>query len=69
MIIPALQMIAGFRSSLLPKFVRQREIKVNHLREFGEKVVPLIEQIERFIKPRWLILTLPPMPTIIGILA
>ena len=68
MIIPALQMVAGFRAPLLPRFLRQRQIEIVSLRALGDKAVPWIEQLERFVRPRWLILTLPPMTTIIGVL-
>ena len=68
MIVPGLQLLAGFRAPLLPRFVRQRQIDVNHLRAMGEKAAQLIERIERFVKPRWVILTFPPVPPLIGIL-
>ena len=67
MIMPALQMIVGFRTPFLPRFIRQREIESDRVRALGNKAIPWIEQIERVVKPRWLVLTQPPMPAIIGI--
>lgn len=68
MILPALQMAAGLRAPLLPRFVRNRQVGVDRLRSLGNKAIPWIEQVERFVKPRWLILTLPPVTTVVGLL-
>ncbi len=68
MIFPALQMVAGFRAPWLPGFVRDRRVSVNRLQSLGGKALPWIERIERFVKPRWLLLTLPPLTTLVGLL-
>ena len=68
MIVPGLQMMAGFRAPLLPRAIRQREIRTDHVRALGNKAIPWIEKLERVIRPRWLLLTLPPMPSVIGLL-
>ncbi len=68
MIVPGLQMAAGFRAPVLPRFVRKRKIDTQKLRELGDKTAQLIEWSERFVRPRWLFMTLPIMASIIGIL-
>lgn len=68
MIIPALQLVAGLRTPLLPKFISEREVSAVLLKEYGGNAIPWIEKIERLIKPRWLFLTLPPMTNITGLL-
>lgn len=68
MIFLGLQMASGFQSFLLPGTIQQRQIGVKRLRALGERAIPAVEQIERFTKPRWLWLTPPLMPAIIGIL-
>ena len=66
-IIPALQMIIGYRAPLLPRFLRERRISVAKIRKLGNKAVPWIEKIEHYIKPRWLGLTSPAMLFLVGI--
>jgi len=68
MIIPAFQMAIGFCAPLLPGFIRKRRIEVDAVQALGDKAIPWIEQVERFIKPRWFLLTQPPIPTVIGML-
>ena len=68
MIVPGFQMIAGFRAPLLPRSVRQQEIRSAHVRALGNKAIPWIHKLERVVRPRWLFLTLPPMPSVIGFL-
>lgn len=68
MLVPAFQMAVGFRAPLLPRFIRRRRIGVAAIRSLGTRAIPWIEKVERHIKPRWIPLTLPPMPMIIGIL-
>ena len=68
MIVPAIQIAIGFRAPLLPRFVHRRRIDVSTVRTIAEKALPWIERIERLVKPRWMPLTHPPMPTIMGLL-
>lgn len=65
-LIPAVQLIAGLRVPLLPAIIRRRRIAVPTLRSLGERAIPWIEQAERFIRPRWIVLTRAPMPSVIG---
>ena len=67
MILPALQMVAGYRAPLLPRFIRDRQVEVVRLRSLGNKAAVWIEQVERFVKPRWPVLTLPPVITLVGL--
>ena len=69
MLVPAVQMAIGFRAPLLPRFVRRRRIGVSAIRAMGNKAIHWIEWAEQFVKPRWLPLTKPPMPMIIGVIA
>jgi len=66
--VPAFQMTLGFRAPLLPRFIRRRRIEVATIRALGHKTIPWVEKIEHYIKPRWISLTLPPAPMIIGVL-
>lgn len=68
MIIPAVQMILGYRAPRLPRFIRERKIEVDAVRSVGDFVVPWVERAERFIKPRWTALTYQPFPMIVGVL-
>ncbi len=68
MLVPAFQMALGFRAPLLPRFIRQRRIGVTAVRALGNRAIPWIEKAEFYIKPRWIPLTLPPVPMIIGVL-
>jgi hypothetical protein len=62
------QMLAGFRTPIFPKFIRQRTVQIDNLRRLGDKSVTIVEKIERYVKPRWLYLTLPPISILIGFL-
>ncbi len=68
-VVPGLQMMAGLRAPLLPRMIRQREIDTDHVRALGSRVVPWIERLERFVRPRWLVLTSPPIYALVGLSA
>lgn len=67
MLVPAAQLAIGFRAPVLPGFIRRRQINVATVTTYSNKVIPWIERIEQFAKPRWLVLTLPPVLNFIGI--
>ncbi len=67
-IFPGLQMVLGLRAPLLPRFLRKHEYGVALLKELGESAIPWIQRFERFVKPRWLLLTVPPMTNLIGLM-
>lgn len=67
MIVPALQMAIGLRAPIFPRIISERVIGVDQLKIIGVKVIPWVEHIERYVKPRWLVLTLPPVNMAVGI--
>lgn len=67
MIVPASQLIMGYRAPLLPKFLRERQISVTQLRKIGNRIIPWVEKAEQYIKPRWSALTSPSMLVVIGV--
>lgn len=68
MLVPAFQMAIGFRAPLLPRFIRRRRIGVARIQALGNRTIPWVEKAEQYIKPRWIPLTRPPAPMIIGVL-
>lgn len=68
MLIPGIQMLLGYRAPVLPRFIRRRTISTENLRALGEKTLPHLIKVERFVKPRWLAVTQIPFPNIIGML-
>lgn len=67
MLAPAVQMALGFRAPLLPGFIRRRELDVSKVSALVGRVTPWIERLERFVRPRWLWLTIVPVPNLIGV--
>jgi hypothetical protein len=67
MAVIGLQMFAGYRAPFLPKFVRNKEVESRLVRVIGEKCIILVTGIEKFVKPRWLLLTIPPVTNILGL--
>lgn len=68
MLAPAVQMALGYRAPVLPRFVRRRRINASAIQALADRAIPWIERVERYVKPRWVPLTLPPVPMLIGIL-
>jgi hypothetical protein len=69
MLIPGMQMLLGYRAPLLPRFVRRREIRRDRLRALGAKVLPWLQRMERFVRPRWFRVTQSaPFTRLIGLL-
>ncbi|NQV83784.1 MAG: exopolysaccharide biosynthesis protein [Rhodospirillales bacterium] len=68
MLVPAFQMVLGFRAPSLPYFIRRRRISAVTVRLLGNRFIPWIEKIEFYIRPRWFFLTQPPFPMVIGAL-
>lgn len=66
-IVPALQMVLGYRAPLLPRMIREHHVETAHLRALAERAIPWMKKIERFVKPRSLILTLPLSSSLIGV--
>jgi hypothetical protein len=67
-IILGLQMLAGFRAPIVPKFISKRTVQIDKFRSLVDKSLPVIERIERYVKPRWLFFTQPPISFLVGLL-
>ncbi|MEM6582303.1 MAG: exopolysaccharide biosynthesis protein [Pseudomonadota bacterium] len=67
LVVPGVQLVLGFRAPLLPRFIRRRRVRVSAIRTLGRWTIPWLEKLERYVKPRWLTLTDPPLPRIIGL--
>ncbi|WP_245428742.1 exopolysaccharide biosynthesis protein [Phyllobacterium phragmitis] len=46
------QMVLGFETPWLPRFLRQRSMTQERFRQLSQKGVPWLKRIERFIQPR-----------------
>lgn len=68
MIVPGVQMAAGYRAPLLPRVVRRRRLASESLRTVAGKAIPWLERLERVVRPRWLAWTKPPVPVALGVL-
>jgi len=66
MLLPGVQMLTGLRAPLLPRYVRRRTVRREHLRAFAERALPVLERIERYVRPRWLRATRPPVQNLAG---
>ncbi|MBO6781700.1 MAG: exopolysaccharide biosynthesis protein [Alphaproteobacteria bacterium] len=69
MLIPAFQMALGLRAPALPGFVARRKIPVSALRAHADRAIPWIEKLEVYVRPRWIMLSRPPVPMLIGLLS
>ncbi|MEX2615192.1 MAG: exopolysaccharide biosynthesis protein [Alphaproteobacteria bacterium] len=67
MIIPAIQLLLGFEAPVLPGFIRRRALHTAKVIQVIERVVPWIERVEKFVRPRWPALTVPPLPNVTGV--
>jgi len=67
MIVPALQMFVGLRSPVLPRFARRREVEIAKLKSLLQVLTPRLLYLEKFIRPRWTLLTNVPMPNLVGL--
>jgi hypothetical protein len=59
MVILAAQMVIGFHAPLFPAFIRRRSLACAPLVEGLTRAIYWIEKIERYIKPRLIILSAP----------
>jgi hypothetical protein len=50
---PAIQMILGHDSAVLPRLVARRKVNVDRLARAMRYVTPRLAWVERFIRPRW----------------
>jgi hypothetical protein len=68
MTVPAIQMMIGLRAPAMPRFVRVRELRVDQLRLLMRNITPRLQYLERYVRPRWTVLTDAPMPNLAGLL-
>lgn len=68
LLLPGMQMLLGFSAPRLPTLLRQRSIDRKQLQTFGNRIMPWLQQLERRIRPRWLLLTDQVMTRLIGAL-
>lgn len=69
MLIPAWQMTLGFRSPVLPRVIRRRRLQTATVVAAADRLVPILRRVERYVRPRWLVLTGAPVMVLIGITA
>ncbi len=65
--IVGIQMLLGAPYPGLPAFIRGMELDTENLRRFGDRVAQQIEWIERSVRPRWQLLTDPPIARLIAL--
>jgi hypothetical protein len=53
LMIPAFQMIVGWRAPVFPRRIADRSLPTRHLAALVQRAVPLLKKIERFVHPRW----------------
>ena len=66
LIVPGIQMLLGYPNPVFPKFVREKTIEKEKLQKISEAVMPWIERLETYVKPRYSRLTGVPAPQIVG---
>ena len=67
LIAPGMQMIFGSGKLWLPKQISEKKLDPRTIRTGIEKAVPILQKLERFIRPRLEILTVKPFTIILGI--
>jgi hypothetical protein len=67
LVAPALQMILGQSKPWLPARVRAWSFQREHLQKAIRGATPWLRRIERYIRPRWTVLTRPPVTIFLGL--
>lgn len=67
-IVIGVQLAIGLRAPKLPRLFNEYELDVAKLKKLIIAIVPRIETVERFIKPRWYFFTNPPITWLLGVL-
>jgi hypothetical protein len=49
----AIQMIAGIREPIFPRFITERRLPTQYLIRLGERAIPILRCLERAVHPRW----------------
>lgn len=68
MTFPGVQLAIGLRSPLVPRFIRRRAISRARLVALFSRLIPLVERLERYVRPRWLAVGAPPVSNLVGLL-
>ncbi|WP_339671742.1 exopolysaccharide biosynthesis protein [Dasania marina] len=68
MAIIGLQLLAGFNTPAFPSLIKHYKVKSDLVANIGHKCLRHISNMEHYIKPRYLRLTLPPALNIIGLI-
>ncbi len=66
MLVPAIQLAMGRRSLWLPRKLGSLTIPAERLRRFVIVVAPRLKKVERWVRPRWEHLALPPWEQAVG---
>lgn len=68
MLLLSIQIAIGYKSPSIPKFFGRYCLRVTQLKAFLSKGKLSIEKVEKFVKPRMVFLTAPPVTLLIGCL-
>jgi hypothetical protein len=68
MIVIGIQLAAGFDAPVFPKFLAERQFETKLIVAIGARVIPAIERIEEYVRPRWLFLSRSPVANLFGLL-
>ena len=49
----SVQMIAGIREPIFPRFITERRLPTQYLTRLGERAIPILRYLERVVHPRW----------------
>ncbi len=52
MVLVALQMVLGYETPWLPRFLTGKTFTVERFRKAAKRLIPLLEWLERFVRPR-----------------
>lgn len=68
MLIPAFQMLMGYRVPHLPAFLAERELESETLKKVCLKFIKGLKVLELYAKPKWTFMTVSPFSNGLGIL-
>jgi len=69
MILPSLQLLLGFSLPTFPTFIQQKQISVKRLQSCIRWLLPKLQWLEQFVKPRYLFLSSKLAMYLIGLVA
>ncbi|MGY6707258.1 MAG: exopolysaccharide biosynthesis protein [Rhizobiaceae bacterium] len=52
MVLVALQMVLGYDTPWLPKWLTGKTVSVERFRKAAKRLIPLLERLERYVRPR-----------------